>query len=270
MYKISLNIKKEVSENYLSAFEFAKENGFFYIETGSVIDCMPLHLIEGDELEEIRCSLIDFMLRIEVMSLPSNALSFDELKKFIRNAHLLNVKNILIPASFVPADKLESSPKISYIRQISKAARLFGIGVIFENCSKSALSCDSEMNELSLLLNDENVSFSYDPFEFVKEKHHPFFHMFYGSKLKNKISVLRINDGLYRGVPTRLCKGNGEIKELVSILLSRSFDGIFSIDPYMDDFEKEYKETRGVVKPESPYKHPWDILADLKEIFKSI
>ena len=270
MYKLSLNIKNKVSEDYKGAFEFAKKNGFFYIETGSVFDGLPLHMMNGDEVEDIRCLLIDKMLRIEVMNIPSNTLGFDELKRFIRYAHLLNVKNLLIPASYVPVDKLDSSPKISYIKQIIKASRLFGIGVIFENCAKSSLASDSQMNELAVLLNDDIVHFCYDPFEFVREMHHPFFHMFYNSKLKNRISVLRINDGLYRDVPVRLCKGNGEIKELVSILLSRSFDGIFSITPYMGEFKDEEKVSDKEPKPEDAYITPAELVEDLKVIFKSI
>jgi len=206
------------------------------------------------------------------MTLPSVSLSFDELKRFIRYAHLLNVRNILIPASFVPQDKLDSSSKITYIKQITKAAKSFGMGIIFENSSKSALSKDEEMNKLWEVLNDENVFFAYDPYEFVKEKSHPFFHMFYNSKLKNKIKVLRINDGIYSGMPARLCMGNGEIKELVSILLSRSFDGIFSLTPYLLDEEKSI-DTSAMTDKEralTPYSSIEEMYSDLKRIFKSI
>ena len=62
---------------------------------------------------------------------------------------------------------------------------------------------------------------------------HPFFHVFYASKLKNRVRFLRLNDSLYStGEAMPLAGGNGEIKELISILLSRSFDGYFSVTPY--------------------------------------
>ena len=70
--------------------------------------------------------------------------------------------------------------------------------------------------------------------------------MFYTSKLKNRIRFLRLNDSLYStGEPTRLAGGNGEIKELVSILLTRSFDGWFSVTPYRGNSVEAMSQTLG-------------------------
>lgn len=73
----------------------------------------------------------------------------------------------------------------------------------------------------------------FNPTRFVSEKKHPYFHVFYNSRQKNKIEFLKIKDALYEKDDTCLPgDGNGEIKEMISALLARGYGGFFSIPSY--------------------------------------
>ena len=86
----------------------------------------------------------------------------------------------------------------------------------------------------------ENVYTIFNPLCYAYMRAHPFFHEFYGSKLKNNITFLRVNDGLFcERKPMLPGRGNAEIKELASILLSRSFAGCFSFTDYFGQMSWE-------------------------------
>ena len=118
---------------------------------------------------------------------------------------------------------------------ISKTGNAYGIGVLLENAETSFLSTDKEVTSIYKKVKSANTGIIFNPLEFTKLKTHPFFHVFYHSKLKNDIIFLRINDGLFLdGSPTLPAMGNSEMKELTSILLARGFSGYFSFVPYLD------------------------------------
>ena len=180
----------------------------------------------GNELEDIRCALIDSNKTIVLLktALPiTEAAAYNTL---FRKAHLLNVKNIQISLA-----TLESDPDVS---RILKMAESWGIGLVFENDPGCFYRDDPSMTAFLKPLSPV-AAVSFAPAGFVALQKHPFFHVFYASKLKNRIRFLKLEDTLYStGESTPLGGGNGEIKELISILLSRSFDGWFTITPYLD------------------------------------
>ena len=180
----------------------------------------------GDELEDIRCALIDSNKTIVLLktALPlSEPAAYNTL---FRKAHLLNVKNIGISLSGT-----ESAPDMS---RLVKMAEAWNLGIVFENDPGSFFRDDPSMTAfMKPLAGAAAVSFA--PAGFVALEKHPFFHVFYGSKLKNRIRFLKLEDTLYStGEATPLGGGNGEIKELISILLARSYEGWFTLTPYLD------------------------------------
>lgn len=116
--------------------------------------------------------------------------------------------------------------------------RAYGIRILLENEGEGPLSTEPGLSELLRSLGPESAGWILDPLGFVRQRLHPFFQVFYHSKLKNDVAMLRIRDGCFEdGVPTLPGEGDGEIKELVSILLARSFRGPFSfgsIEPGLD------------------------------------
>ena len=226
MYQLSCDISRFASrslEEGLCAADALRINHIELADFGG----KSLEQCSGSEVEDIRCALIDTNKTVVLLSTalsPDEPAAFNEL---VRRAHLLNVQNIRIPFDGQP-----EPPKPTALVEILKMAAAWNIGIVFENEHRSFFRDDKSMAELLLPL-PETAGVVYNPAEFVALSHHPFFHMFYTSKLKNRIRFLRLNDSLYStGEPTPLAGGNGEIKELISILLARSFDGWFSVAPY--------------------------------------
>lgn len=227
MYNISADFSASCREDLASAAEKCALLGLRDIDCGYVIDSVPLDEASGDETEDMRCILTDSCIRINSINMPEEKLCREKLKCFFRAAHLVRAKNIIIAAGeFTDPDRLD------YLKTVCRMASAFGIRPLFENRADSALCDNSAMTLLCALIESGEAGFVFNPFEFVKRSHHPFFHMFYTSSLKNDISVLRLNDGLYNGSPAPLCEGNAEIKEMCSIMLARSFEGFFSLCPY--------------------------------------
>lgn len=189
----------------------------------------PLEQCNGSEVEDIRCALIDSNKTIALLNtaLPvAEAASYNTL---FRKAHLLNVKNVRICLA-----GQAQPPEAAHVSEILKMAAAWNIGIVFQNDPETFFRDDASMTAFMKEL-AEPAAISFDPAGFVALSKHPFFHVFYGSKLKNRVRFLQLQDTLYAdGAPTPLGGGNGEIKELISILLSRSYDGWFCITPYLD------------------------------------
>lgn len=245
MYQLSCDISCFASKSLqegLCAADALRINDIELADFGG----KPLWQCSGSEVEDIRCALIDSNKTIVLLSAAIPLGDRSTFNELFRRAHLLNVKNIRIPLEGLP-----EPPEAAALAEILKMATAWNIGVVFENEHRSFFRDDKSMTDFLLPL--PNAGAVYNPAEFVALSHHPFFHMFYASKLKNRIRFLRLNDSLYdTGEPTPLAGGNGEIKELISILLARSFDGWFSVTPYreasVNAMAQTLEEYRGLLK----------------------
>jgi len=56
------------------------------------------------------------------------------------------------------------------------------------------------------------------------------------TKVRKYIGALFVNDGLATGERTKLEEGLGEIKELISILRCKSFNGLFILQAHQSGF----------------------------------
>jgi aminoglycoside 3-N-acetyltransferase len=76
---------------------------------------------------------------------------------------------------------------------------------------------------------NSNISLAFNPLSFVKAGENPFLETYCKTHIKRYIDLLYINDGISTGDRTPLEQGLAEIKELISILRCRSFNGIFAL-----------------------------------------
>ncbi len=205
------------------------------------IDGVKFSDMSGAQIQAAREALIDSNIKL----ICADAAFGDELKLTARNLLALGCKYIKI---CVP--ETASGDEINtYIKSQSVIAASFGISIVIENNAKTALSFDENITNI---IKDTTAQMIFNPYEFVRLQRHPFFHMFYSSKLKNRIIMLRANDGLYSTMQRMpLAHGNSEIKETASILLARSFDGYFSFVQFEDEDIKRW-------------------IADFKELLKAM
>lgn len=223
MYRLCCDVSQFASrslEEGLAAADALRINDIILSDFGG----KPLEACSGEEVEDIRCALIDSNKTIVQLNTSLSLSDLETFNTLFRKAHLLNVKNIRVLPAEGPAQ----------LCACAKMAEAWNIGLVLQNEPESCFRDDPTMTALMGTLPD-NVTVSFDPAGFVALAKHPFFHVFYGSKLKNRVRFLLLQDTLYSGgAPMPLGGGNSEIKELISILLCRSYDGWFCVTPYLD------------------------------------
>ena len=222
MYQLSCDVSFWASKNLKEALAVADALHINNIELFD-IEGKSLELCSGNEIEDIRNALIDSNKTIVLLSTSLPLTDTAAYNTLFRKAHLLHIQNIRI---------ILNTQDTLNVNTVLKMADLWNIGIVFEN-HPNCFFKDNESMTSFLSPMPEHAALVFNPMGFVALQKHPFFHVFYSSKLKNRVRFLRLNDSLYStGEPMPLAGGNGEIKELISILLSRSFEGYFSITPY--------------------------------------
>ncbi len=187
---------------------------------------LPLHQMPPEDVLPLRNQLYDMGCCISIHSVRPADLNDQSLRILLRNAHLLEIPFLLVDVEDCDDGQLDS---------FFRAAGSFGLGLLVENKAGSALSTRQDMEAFLKQHQAHKLQVVFSPLEYVKLQQHPFFHVYYNSRMKNQIRVLRINDGLYTdGRPMPPAQGNGEVKELISITRARSFDGCFSLTPYLN------------------------------------
>ena len=237
MINCSILIEDRLAAGLAAKLDLAGQLLFGNLECGWDFAGYPFDRLPAADLEQCRRLLLAANKKIVLLDCPLPLSDPEPYRLVFRQAHLLGIEQIRVPFDH-PDDR-------AGLKTIDKIGRTFDIGVVIENAAGSYLA--DEKAAARLIRETEGVSLAFNPLEFVRCQRHPFFHVFYQSKLKNQIRFLRINDGLYAdGSPVPLLTGNAEIKELASILLSRSFKGYFSLTAYMPDMTRSgLEETIG-------------------------
>lgn len=101
-------------------------------------------------------------------------------------------------------------------------AKKSGWEVNFFNQTQTAKSAAARLKKL-----EGRIVFN--PANFAATGEEPFLKSYGAGRFIRKICALDIVDGLFDGTTTALAYGNGEIKELISILRCHSFSGIFTL-----------------------------------------
>jgi len=228
MYKFSIAPSDFLAPNFEDKLRLCERTGCAYVELSDIVGGLFLGDMSGEVIEAMRDLLIDYGKTISLVTYTGAVSDTERFKKLLRTAHLLRVKAIKIECSgYDSMDALIADVNIP-----AAFAFCYGIDLCIENLHDSILAKNADLEKLIKGI-EKPVKVIFNPLSFAYMRAHPFFHEFYGSRLKNQIEFLRINDGLYcERRPTMPACGNAEIKELASILLSRSFNGYFSFTDY--------------------------------------
>ena len=109
------------------------------------------------------------------------------------------------------------------VKALSKA----GLTVSLCNIAQSAKSVVREFSDL--LKKEPGTMFTFNPAEFAEAGEHPFLYSYRVGRFIKTIGQLDICDSTWTGEATELAGGNGEIKELISILRCGNFPGWFCL-----------------------------------------
>ena len=235
MYKFSLAPSDFLAPDFAQKLILCEETRCAYVEISDYIENTFLGDMDGNAIETMRNLLIDYGKSISLITYSGKLSDYTRFRALLRNAHLLGAKAIKVSCEEYAA----VVDAVKDITECAQDAKCYGIRLCVENRHDSVLQRNKDM-ELLVKSAGENVYTIFNPLCYAYMRAHPFFHEFYGSKLKNNIAVLRVNDGLFcQRRPMLPGQGNAEIKELASILLSRSFDGYFSFTDYFGQMSRE-------------------------------
>jgi len=229
MVRLSVLISDFIAPDFEGKLRAAQELGIHNIETEDRFDGERLCDMSGEALERVRSLLIDYNMRIVLLSVSVPLDDHAALNLTFRKALILDAEAVAIdPAAGEDTD---------FVRRLSES---YGIPFYIENRADGPFPDEVKLKEA---VQARGARVIFNPLEIVKTERHPFFHAYYNSKIKDDIGFLRVCDGLYRThEPTRLGHGCAEVKELTSIMLSRVYGGYFSFTPYMPGMDlKAYR-----------------------------
>lgn len=102
-----------------------------------------------------------------------------------------------------------------------------GMSLLVRNQADSPIG----RSESTRAIADLGIGLAFDPSEFAAAGQNPFLTVYYHGIKKGLVQQLYVKDGMFSGEPTEPGMGNGEVKELISILRCRGFHGPMVIWP---------------------------------------
>jgi sugar phosphate isomerase/epimerase len=131
------------------------------------------------------------------------------------------------------------------VERFARLAELAAAGhvtLLVENRPGSFCHSGQRLGDLVAAVNHPRMGAIFNPAGFVAEKRHPFLTEFQPWPLKNWIRCVRIADGVFEdGRAVLPDQGNAELRELISALSCRSFDGFFSLDPGLEPAPETFR-----------------------------
>ena len=204
--------------------------GIRNIEINNTYFGKGIEAMSGAELVAARESLIDGLEYI-VLYTAEAGMSDKACEELFVNARALNVENISFRGA--PASGWD---------YVKKLARACNIRLLFETYK------GFDFTEYASL-RDENTGIIYNPLEYVREGRGAYFAALYKNKFKDDVRILRINDGVIGAEDACLPEhGNAEVRECVSTLLSRCYEGWFSVCAVDGDLSGALEETKRIFK----------------------
>lgn len=113
-------------------------------------------------------------------------------------------------------------------RMAANAAADAGLDIAYFNTSQPAIHAAAKLQRHRTSV-DEQFGLVFNPAGFVLAGEMPFLQSFKLGRFVKTLVQLDVVDQTWDGVPKKLAMGNGEIKELISILRCRNFDGFMTL-----------------------------------------
>lgn len=191
----------------------------------------PLADMTPDQAEDARDLLIRKLSRVVLYTTDLPAADYAAFVRFFRNAHIIGAENVKLSWLSV------AGVSDAQLQKIIAIGASFSIGVLFEPEAE-------HMDELGLerygVLRSDNTGLVYNPNEFLKAGIRPYTNVLSKTKFAPDIRFLRVRDmNGQTFAPAALKKGNSEIKECASKLLTRTYRGYFSFGAYSDQIPVE-------------------------------
>ncbi|OGS21648.1 MAG: hypothetical protein A3J83_01430 [Elusimicrobia bacterium RIFOXYA2_FULL_40_6] len=267
MFKISA-IADEISPKLADQLDLLSSENIDYIELRSVNDKNMLDQ-DADELRQIKKQLDEKNIKVSAISSPIGKIKItDDFEPHIeRFRHALevagafNTKYIRIFSYYIPdGEKFEkyTNDVICRMKEKTKLAEKAGIILGLENENVYG-DTPERCIELVKAVNSPNLKIIFDPGNityFLGTKAYPDAY----NVLADFTAYLHIKDGKYDKSFVLPGKGDSGIKEILTDLQKRNFDGFLSLEPHLvsgnstggftgpDNFRSAIKELKNLIK----------------------
>lgn len=212
--------------------------GINHIELGRISGKL-LTEMEPAQINQLRQKLLENKFSVSAISSGYNrwpiTADYDPELSFFRQllklSQLFDCQHLVISSFQMPPDQVKKfrDQVLKSLEKMVVLARDAHITLLLENepntyASSSRLCADVIESIGSLFLR-----LAFNPANFVRVGEKPFLGI--PSHIRKMTGLLYINDATFSGCPQLPGRGNAEIKELISILRCRSFNGYFSLKP---------------------------------------
>ncbi len=188
----------------------------------------------GRYIEEAIDNLKRFGIDNIVLSFV-NATAWDKIEDKKRKWYLQGLAEAGINVAAIKMQTLDVEKAAALLKE-SKTKKLIVPSTVSKEQTIEAAAAGSDVyvenfgiggGEIVSMVKNTSVKVAFNPLNFAQVGENPFLGVYSKTHIIKHIGALYINDGLATGEKTPLEEGLGEIKELISILRSRSFDGLF-------------------------------------------
>jgi aminoglycoside 3-N-acetyltransferase len=219
-------VSDEISDNPDRMVSAMSEEGVRYIELRGVMG-KRLFDTPKETLSQLKKKLKDASISVSGLdtgiTLEKNA---GALKKSIGLARFFEAGYIVVHPS-------QDTEKLArYLQKAVVLAEKEKVTLVLENVPGTCCATSKECLKILKEVNNPSLMFAFNPANFAATGEKPFLDT--PSSLRRWIRVLYVNDALFSGDRRLPGYGNAEIKELISIMRCRSFNGFLSIKPGMD------------------------------------
>lgn len=206
------------------------------LELGGRVDGVKIADMTPDQVENARAALIAAGVAPVSAKLSCCLCDDEAIRRWFQAAHFMGVEAVELPA---PKDDDEAA-YIESLRNPCAYAESYGMGILLGCKAESFLADDAGLTRVVKALAPAKVEIILDPYYHVSRGSSVFWKGYYNSKLKNAVGMIRANDGTAAGEGYLPGQGAGDIRELMSLALARSYSGYFSIAAYpgYEDAEK--------------------------------
>ena len=162
-------------------------------------------MLDGEKLQKITAELRDENISISGLSVTVVP---NDIDAFIQRVKSAGISRIILPVGAFEA---------------AAAAKDNGLEVLFRNINHTGINAANAIRELG------GKSACFNPPAFVLAGERPFLASYRAGRYIRLMGQLDIADGIWDGTPKTFVRGNGEVKELISILRCHNFDGFMCL-----------------------------------------
>lgn len=229
----------EISQDLTTQIESFKKLGISYIEMRGVDGDNLIHHDDA-KVKEIKKRLDDAGIKLSALGSPLGKISmddsfephFEEFKRAVEIAHMMETPNIRMFSFYPPHDK---DAVFERLGKFADYARAHDVCLLHENEKDIYGEKAKECKEIMDTFGGKNFRAVFDFANFVQAGQDT---LEAYELLKDHIEYIHVKDaiaGSGKVVPAGF--GDGNVKEIISRLIADGFDGFMSIEPHLFDFD---------------------------------